>query len=163
MTTIHAVTSTQNLVDGPHKKDPRRGRAACFNMVPTTTGAAIATTKTLPELEGKFDGIAVRVPLPVVSLADMTFLTKKKTSVEEVNEAFVRAKENSIHKNVLDVTSEPLVSSDFIKNNYSSIVDLQMTRVVDRNLVKVVAWYDNEWGYAFQLARQALEVGKMIK
>lgn len=151
LTTVHGYTADQRLVDAPHK-DLRRGRAAAENIVPTSTGAAIATTKTLPQLENKFDGIAIRVPTPVVSLTDVTVLLKKDVTVEEINEAYKAAAETPRFKGILAVTDEPLVSTDFIGSPHSATVDLEMTRVVDGNLVKVVAWYDNEWGYANRLA-----------
>lgn len=159
MTTIHSYTAEQNLVDSPHK-DLRRARAAAQNIVPTTTGAAIATTKTIPELEGLFDGLSVRVPTAVVSLSDLTILTKKKVTVEEINSAFKEAKNNPLYKGVLEVTEESLVSSDFIGNPHASIVDLSLTKVIDGDLVKVVAWYDNEWGYSNALVRICQEVGR---
>lgn len=162
LNTIHGYTSTQNLVDGPHK-DLRRGRAAAENMIPTTTGAAKATTETLPQLKNKFDGIAIRVPLPTISLSDITMVLKKKVTVEEVNAAFKKAIKSPRFKGIVDVTDEPLVSSDFIGNPHSAIVDLDMTRVVDGDLVKVVAWYDNEWGYANRLAEFAIFLAKGFK
>lgn len=161
MTTIHGYTADQNIQDGPHK-DLRRARAAAANMVPTTTGAAIATTETIPELKGLFDGMSIRVPLPVVSIADFTFLLDKIVTVEEVNGAFRKAAENPIYKGILAVTEEPLVSSDFIGNDYSSIVDLGLTKVVEGDFVKVVAWYDNEWSYSMRLAEMAELVGKQV-
>lgn len=150
MTTIHSYTADQNLQDGPHK-DLRRARAAAQNMVPTTTGAAIAVTQVLPDLEGKFDGISVRVPTIVVSLTDVTFLLSKKTTKEEINRVLTEASQDPRYSRVLSVSNEPLVSSDFIGSPYSSTVDLSMTKVIDGDLVKVVAWYDNEWGYANRL------------
>lgn len=150
MTTIHSYTADQNLQDGPHK-DLRRARAAAQNIVPTTTGAAIAVTQILPELKDKFDGISVRVPTLVVSLTDATFVLSRKTTQEEVNKVLTEASKESRYSRVLRVTDEPLVSSDFIGSPFSSIVDLSMTKVVDGDLVKVVAWYDNEWGYANRL------------
>jgi glyceraldehyde 3-phosphate dehydrogenase len=161
LTTIHAVTSAQNLVDGPHK-DLRRARSAYVNIVPTTTGAAIAATETIPQLRGKFDGLAVRVPVIDVSLTDFTFVTSKKTTVEEVNEAFRVAATNPIYRGVLSVSEEPLVSSDFIMNPYSAVVDLPLTKVIDGDLVKVMAWYDNEWAYSCRLVEMAAAVGKSI-
>ncbi len=161
LTTIHSYTSTQNLVDGPHK-DLRRARAAAVNFVPTTTGAAIAATKTIPGLEGIFDGLAVRVPTPAVSLADLVFLLKKKTSCEEVNKVFEEEAGTERYKGILDITKEAVVSSDFIGHPASSIVDLSLTKVIDGDLVKIMAWYDNEWGYAHQLVQQAIWVGKKI-
>ncbi len=155
MTTIHSYTADQNLQDGPHR-DLRRARAAAQNIVPTTTGAAIAVTQVLPELHDKFDGISVRVPTIVVSLTDFTFLLKQKTTKEEINQALREASQSIRYKNVLAVTDEPLVSSDFIGNPYSSTVDLSMTVVVDGDFVKVVAWYDNEWGYSNRLVEMAI-------
>jgi glyceraldehyde 3-phosphate dehydrogenase len=157
MTTIHAYTSTQNLVDSPHK-DLRRGRAAAANIIPTTTGAAKATAKVIPELKGLFDGIAIRVPVPTGSLSDLTFLVEKKTTVDAVNAVLTKAKDKPFYKGVLDVTSEPVVSSDFIKNPFSAIVDLNFTRVVDGDLLKLLVWYDNEWGYANRLVDMALVI-----
>ena len=151
MTTIHAYTAGQNLIDGPNK-DFRRGRAAAQNIVPTTTGAAIAATEVIPKLKGKFDGMSVRIPTAVVSLSDFVFLLKKKTTVSEVNKIFVQAKKRPEYKGILDVTEEPAVSSDFIGSTFSTVVDLSLTKVVDGDLLKVVAWYDNEWGYSSRLA-----------
>jgi glyceraldehyde 3-phosphate dehydrogenase len=158
MTTIHSYTADQNIQDGPHK-DLRRARAAASNIVPTTTGAAIAVTQVIPELKGKFDGLAVRVPTIVVSLTDFTFLLGKPTTVEEINSALREAGESARYRSVLGVTDAPLVSSDFIGNPCSSTVDLSLTAVVDGNLVKVVAWYDNEWGYSNRLIEMALHTG----
>lgn len=158
MTTIHSYTADQNLQDGPHK-DLRRARAAAHNMVPTTTGAALAVTQVMPELLGLFDGLSVRVPTIVVSLTDFTFVLKQKTTREAVNEALVAASQESRYAGILAVTTEPLVSSDFIGHPASSIVDLSLTKVVDGDLVKVVAWYDNEWGYSNRLVELALKVG----
>lgn len=161
MTTIHSYTSTQNIVDGPHK-DLRRGRAAAQNIVPTTTGAAIATTKVIPELKNVFDGMAMRVPTIDVSVSDLTALLKKKVTAEEVNKAFKNATKQKDFANILNVTEEPLVSSDFIGNTYSATVDLSLTKVIDGDLVKVVAWYDNEWGYSCRLVDQVIFVGKKL-
>jgi glyceraldehyde 3-phosphate dehydrogenase len=161
MTTVHSYTATQVLQDAP-SKDLREARAAAQNIVPTTTGAAIATTKVIPALKGLFDGLSVRVPTPVVSLSDMTVLLKKKTTVEELNAAFVKAAKSARWKGILETTDEPLVSSDFIGNPASAIVDLGLTRVIQGDFVKVVAWYDNEWGYANRLVQMALEVGKSL-
>jgi len=158
LTTIHSYTADQNLQDGPHK-DLRRARAAAQNMIPTSTGAAIATVKVVPEVEGKFDGIAVRVPTITASLVDFTLVLKKDVTVEEINDALREASQDYL-KGILDVTSEPLVSSDFIGNKYSSIADLGMTKVVGGNLVKIISWYDNEWGYANRLVEMAVIVGK---
>lgn len=158
MTTIHAYTSTQAIVDGPNKKDFRRGRAAAANFVPTSTGAAIATTKALPELKGKFDGVAVRGPVPVGSISDMVFLLEKDVTEEEINTAFEEEAKSERYLNILGYTHEPLVSSDIVQDPHASIVDLSMTKVVDGNLVKVMAWYDNEWGYTNQMVREALAI-----
>ncbi len=154
MTTIHSYTADQNIQDGPHK-DFRRARAAAQNIVPTTTGAAISVTRIMPSISGKFDGLAIRVPTLVVSLTDFTFLVKKKTTVEEVNAVLEAASRDSRYQGVLAATREPLVSSDFIGNPASSIVDLPLTKVVDGDLVKVMAWYDNEWGYSNRLVELA--------
>ena len=150
MSTIHAYTADQNLVDGPHK-DLRRARSAVLSIIPTTTGAAQAVTKVIPELNGQFDGLAFRVPTPVVSLCDVVFVTKRPVSVEEVNNILREAAKND-RFDALAVTEEPLVSVDLAGNPASSIVDLSLTTVVGGNLVKVVAWYDNEWGYSQRLA-----------
>ena len=155
MTTVHGYTASQSLVDGPNK-DFREGRAAAQNIIPTSTGAAISTTKAIPELAGLFDGISVRVPIVVGSLSDITCLVSKKTTVEEVNNAFIEAAKNPFYKSVLEVSNEPLVSSDIIGNPHSAIIDLTFTRVVDGDLVKILAWYDNEWGYANRLVELAL-------
>ena len=152
MTTIHAYTSTQAIVDGPSKKF-RRGRAAAANFVPTTTGAAQATAKALPALEGKFDGVAVRAPVPVGSIADIVCLTRRNTSTKELKQIFREEAETDRYQGVLGVSDEPIVSSDIIGDARASIVDLDMIQVVDGNLVKLMSWYDNEWGYANQLVR----------
>jgi glyceraldehyde 3-phosphate dehydrogenase len=157
MTTIHAYTANQSIVDSG-KKDYRRGRAGAANLVPATTGAAIATTRALPEYKGKFDGVAVRAPVLVGSLADIVFLTARGTSVEEVNQVFTEEATGDRYRQVLAVTEEPIVSSDIIQQSYASIVDLSLTQVVDQDLVKVMSWYDNEWGYANQMVREALEL-----
>jgi glyceraldehyde 3-phosphate dehydrogenase len=162
MTTIHSYTADQVLQDGPHK-DLRRARAAAQNIVPTTTGAAIATAETIPKLKGLFDGISIRVPTPCVSLSDFTFLLKKKTTVEEVNKVLSQAAKNPIYKGILAVTNEELVSSDFIGNPHSCIIDLPCTQIVDGDMVKVLAWYDNEWGYSNRLAELAVLVGSSLK
>ena len=156
MTTVHGYTADQNLQDGPHK-DLRRARAAAENIVPTTTGAAVATTEAIPSLHGKFDGLAIRVPVPTVSLSDVTALLLKDATVEQVNNAFVAAAKSPRYKGILDVTNEELVSSDFIGNTHSAIVDLTLTNVIGNNMVKVVAWYDNEAGYANRLVEMAEE------
>lgn len=162
MTTIHAYTADQVLVDGPHK-DLRRARGAAQNIIPTTTGAAIATTEVIPELKGLFDGLSIRVPVPVMSLSDFTFVLKKRVSVEQVNEVLRSASSHPTWKGILEVTDEELVSGDFVGSSASCIVDLPLTKVVDGDLVKVIAWYDNEWGYSHRLAEIALEVGKNLK
>lgn len=150
MTTIHSYTNAQRLLDSPHK-DLRRARAAALSMIPTTTGAVIAVTKTIPELEGKINGIAVRVPTPVVSLVDFVVRVKKETSVEEVNSVFKKAAEEKGWQGVLNIEEAPLVSADYKENSYSAIVDMASTMVQGGNLIKILAWYDNEWGYACRL------------
>jgi len=150
MTTIHSYTADQSLVDGPHK-DLRRARAAAMNMIPTTTGAAIATGEVIPGIAGKFDGFSMRVPTPVVSVSDIVFLTKKKVDEKTVNAALKKASKTARLGGILEVTDEELVSSDFIGNPASSIVDAKLTKVVGGNMLKVVAWYDNEWGYSNRL------------
>lgn len=151
MTTIHAYTATQRMIDGPSEKDFRRGRAAAENIVPTTTGAAIATTKVIPKLDGKFDGISVRVPVPCGSLTDITAVLKKKVTIDQVIKAYKKAAANPIYKGVLAVSDEPIVSSDIVGNPHSAIVDLPFINVMGGDLVKVLAWYDNEWGYSCRL------------
>lgn len=164
MTTIHSVTAEQNLVDGPppggKANDLRRARAAYQNIIPTTTGAAIATTEVIPELKGLFDGMSLRVPTIVGSISDFTFLLSKKTTVEEVNQAIKDAAVEERWKGVLTWTEEQLVSSDIIGRPESSIVDLSLTQVVDGDLVKVFAWYDNEWGYSNRLIEQVLNISE---
>ncbi|MEK7610849.1 MAG: type I glyceraldehyde-3-phosphate dehydrogenase [Patescibacteria group bacterium] len=162
MTTIHAYTAEQNLVDGAPPslhKDLHRARAAGVNIVPTTTGAAKTTGEVIPGLAGIFDGLAVRVPVVCGSLSDFTLLLKKKVTVDEVNKAFIEAAESARYRKIVAVSPEPLVSTDIIKNPHSAIVDLSLTRVVDGDLVKVVAWYDNEWGYSNRLVELAVLVG----
>lgn len=150
MTTIHSYTADQNIVDGPHS-DLRRARAAAVNIVPTTTGAAKAVTKTIPQLKDKFDGMAVRVPTPVGSLCDIVFLLNKNTDAEKVNAAFKKASKLAKYKNIIEASNEPLVSSDIVGNKTSAIVDLESTKVVDGDLLKVIAWYDNEMGYSARM------------
>jgi glyceraldehyde 3-phosphate dehydrogenase len=157
MTTVHAYTSSQAIVDGPSKR-LRRGRAAAANLVPTTTGAALATTRGLPEFAGRFDGIALRAPIPVGSIADVTFLTSRPTTVDEVNRIFTEEADTERYAGVLGVSRDPLVSSDIIGDARASIIDLELTRVVDGDLVKIMSWYDNEWGYANQMLREALSM-----
>lgn len=161
LTTVHSYTASQKLQDAP-AKDLREGRNAAENMVPTTTGAAIAVTKTLPQLEGKFDGVSVRVPTPVVSISDVTALLAKDVTVEEVNEAFKKAAKQPYFQGILGVSDEPLVSSDYIGNSNSGTVDLPLTKVVDGNLIKVMVWYDNEWGYSNRLVELVADVGKNL-
>lgn len=150
MTTIHAYTNDQRILDQPHK-DLRRARAAAVSQIPTTTGAAKAVGLVLPELKGKIDGVAIRVPTTNVSLVDFVAILKKKTTDKEVNETFEKAAEGQL-KGILEFTTEPLVSVDFMHNSHSAIVDGELTRVMDETLVKVFAWYDNEWGYSCRLA-----------
>ena len=159
MTTVHAYTASQKIVDGPSKKW-RRGRAGAANFVPTTTGAATATTETLPQYKGKFDGVAIRGPVPVGSIADIVFLTERGTTVEEVNRIFRDEARSDRYEGVVGVTDEPLVSSDIIQDPRASIVDLTMTQVVDGDLVKVMSWYDNEWGYSSQMIKEALRLAE---
>lgn len=162
MTTTHAVTAEQNLVDGPppggKSNDLRRARAAYTNIIPTTTGAAISTTEVIPELKGLFDGVAIRVPVIVGSISDFTFLLQRRTTVEEINQAFKEASETPRWKGILTWSEEPLVSTDIIGRSESAIVDLSLTQVVDGDLVKVFAWYDNEFGYSNRLVEQVLNI-----
>ena len=158
MTTVHAYTASQTAVDGPNKKNFRMGRAGAANIIPTTTGAAIATTKALPEYEGKFDGIAIRVPIPVGSLSDMTFVMNKNVTVEEVNAILEEEAKTERYKYVIDTTYNPIVSSDIVKSPFASTADLSMTRVVDGDLLKVMTWYDNEWGFTNQMVRQIIDI-----
>jgi glyceraldehyde 3-phosphate dehydrogenase len=161
MSTVHAYTADQNIVDGPHK-DLRRARTAAINIVPTTTGAAVAVTETIPSLKNKFDGMAIRVPVPVGSLCDVTFLLNKKTTIEAVNAEFVKAAKGKL-KGILEASDEELVSSDIVGNPHSSIVDLKSTALVGGDLLKVVAWYDNEWGYSNRLVDLTGYLKKFIK
>ncbi len=161
MTTIHSYTDDQNLQDNSHK-DLRRARAAAENIIPTSTGAAIATTETIPELKGLFDGMAIRVPTATGSLTDFTMLLKKDVTVSQVNEAFKKATQNPLYKGILAISEGDLVSSDIIGRAESSIVDLVLTQVVSGNLVKIFAWYDNEWGYANRLIEQVIRVGNSL-
>lgn len=158
LTTVHGYTDDQNLQDNSHK-DLRRARAAAQNIVPTSTGAAVAATQAIPELRGLFDGIALRVPVITGSITDFTFVTRRSTSVEEINQLFIDAVNDPRYRGILAVTDEPLVSSDIVGRPESSIVDLNMTRVVDGTLVKILAWYDNEWGYANRLIEQTIKAG----
>jgi glyceraldehyde 3-phosphate dehydrogenase len=162
MTTVHAYTSSQELVDSPSKKF-RRGRAAAANFVPTSTGAAIATSKALPELEEKFDGVAIRGPVAVGSIADIVFLAERPTSIEEVNQIFLEEAQSERYRGILGASDEPLVSSDIIKDSRAAIIDLELTQVVDGDLVKIMSWYDNEWGYSSQLVREAVRIAREVK
>ncbi len=162
LNTIHAYTASQPIVDGPNKKDWRQGRAGAQNMIPTSTGAAIAVTQALPELEGKFDGIAVRVPVIAGSLADITFISKRNTTVEEINTLLKEASIDARWSRVFSVTEDSLVSSDILGSPYAAIADLGMTRVVDGNLVKVLAWYDNEMGYTHTLVDHVIRIGDFL-
>jgi glyceraldehyde 3-phosphate dehydrogenase len=158
LNTVHAYTASQSVVDAPSKRALRMGRSAAVNLIPASTGAAIATTKTLPQLKGRFDGVAIRTPVPVGSISDITFIAAKSTSVDEINNVLVEESKTGRYKLVLSVSHEPLVSSDIIQNSFATIVDLEMTRVVDGDLVKIMAWYDNEWGFTNQMIRQVLEI-----
>jgi len=161
MTTIHSYTASQRLQDAP-AKDLREARAAAQNIVPTTTGASIAAAQALPALEGIFGGLSIRVPTPVVSLSDFCIVTKRTVTVEEVNEAFKKAAAEPYYQGILAVTEEELVSTDFIGNSHSCIIDLKLTSVVDGDLVKVVAWYDNEWGYSNRLVEVVADTGRLL-
>lgn len=158
LNTVHGYTSSQGIVDGSNPKDFRRGRAAALNIVPSSTGAAIATAKIIPELKDKFDGIALRVPIAAGSILDFTFIAKRKTSVKEINDIFTAESKKPAWKGILAVTNEPLVSSDILKNPHGAIVDLNFTRVVGGKLVKIMAWYDNEWGYAAMMVKHILSL-----
>ena len=161
MTTVHSYTASQRLLDAP-AKDLREARSAAENIVPTTTGAAIATAKVIPSLEGKFDGLSVRVPTPTVSLSDITAVLSKNVTKEEINAVFEKAAKEPFYQGILGVTNEPLVSSDFKGNSHSAVVDLALTNVVGGNLVKVVAWYDNEWGYSNRLVELTADVAASV-
>lgn len=162
MTTIHSYTASQKLQDAP-AKDLREARNAAENIVPTTTGASIAAAKALPALENRFGGLSIRVPTPVVSLSDFVIITKRKVTVEEVNEVFQKAAAEPYYQGILAVTEEELVSSDFIGNSHSAIVDLNLTAVIDGNMLKVVAWYDNEWGYSNRLVEIVADTGAVLQ
>jgi glyceraldehyde 3-phosphate dehydrogenase len=161
LTTVHSYTQSQVLQDAP-AKDLREGRNAAENIVPTTTGAAIAVTLALPQLKGKFDGLSIRVPTPVVSISDVTALLGRSVSVEEVNEVFKKAAADPFYQGILAVSEEPLVSSDYIGNSNSGTVDLLLTKVVGGNLVKVMVWYDNEWGYSNRLVEVVADTGRNL-
>lgn len=154
LNTIHGYTTSQSLVDAPSKRELRMGRAAGLNLAPAATGAAVATTKVLPQYEGKFDGIAVRVPVPVGSISDITFIAERPTTVAEINRILSEEAATERYEKVIAVTNEPLVSTDIIGNAFATTIDLEMTRVVDGDLVKIMAWYDNEWGFTNQMIRQ---------
>lgn len=162
LTTVHSYTASQVIQDAP-AKDLREGRSGAENIVPTTTGAAIAVTKTLPHLEGKFDGLSIRVPTPVVSISDVTALLSRDVTVEEINDAFRRAAKDDFYQGILAVSEEPLVSSDYKGDSHSGTVDLLLTKVVGGNLIKICVWYDNEWGYSNRLVELVADVGKNLK
>ena len=160
LNTVHGYTATQRLQDSPGKGDYRKSRAAAQNIIPTTTGAAIAVTKALPELEGKFDGMAMRVPVIVGSIADITFIAQRDTSADEINDIFRKAAQDSRWDGVFTVSEDPIVSSDIVGQPFGAIADLRSTKVVDGNLVKVLSWYDNEMGYTNTLVKHVAETGK---
>lgn len=161
LTTVHSYTASQVLQDGP-AKDMRESRAAAENIVPTTTGAAVAVTLTVPQLAGKFDGMSVRVPTPVVSLSDVTMVLKRNVTKDDINDVLRKAVKEPYYQGIIDVSEEPLVSSDYIGNSHSGIIDLLLTNVVAGNLVKVVIWYDNEWGYSNRLVEVVADIGKSL-
>jgi glyceraldehyde 3-phosphate dehydrogenase len=161
MTTVHSYTASQSLQDGP-SKDLREARNAAENIVPTTTGASIAAGEAFPPIKGIFGGMSVRVPTSVVSLSDFVIITKKNVTIDEVNDVFKAAANEPFYQGILDVTEEELVSSDFIGNSHSAIVDLKLTNVVSGNMLKVVAWYDNEWGYSNRLVEVVADVGRIL-
>jgi glyceraldehyde 3-phosphate dehydrogenase len=163
LNTVHGYTASQGLVDGPNPKDFKEGRAAAQNIVPTSTGAAKAMTKVITALDGKFDGIAIRVPVISGSIVDITFIAKRSTSAEEVNAILTKASQDKHWEKIFAVTTEPLVSSDILGSHHASIADLGLTRVVDGNLVKVMAWYDNEMGYTYSLLEHVLKTASFIK
>jgi len=162
LSTVHAYTATQRIVDGPDGKDWRRGRAAAQNTVPSTTGAAIAVTRVVPSLKDKFDGIALRVPVPAGSVSDITFVAKRAVTADEINDILRKAATEPRWEGILKVTDDELVSSDIIGESYGAIVDTKFTRVVDGKLVKVLSWYDNEWGYVHTLVRHVESIGKSL-
>ena len=163
LNTVHAYTATQSVVDGPARgKDFRRGRAAAQNMAPSTTGAAISVARALPELKGKFDGVAVRVPVVCGSLVDFTFMAKKKTSVKEINDIFKKAAKDPRWKGILKTVDDQIVSSDIVGEPYGAVIDLKFTQVIDGDLVKVFSWYDNEWGYVVTLVGHILKVAETL-
>lgn len=160
--TIHGYTSTQSLVDGPNKKDFRRGRAAAMNMIPTSTGAAVATEKAFPKIKGKFDGVAIRIPLIAGSLIDFTFISERETTVEEINNILKSASKEKEWEGIFSVVEEPVVSVDMLGQSYGSIADLSLTRVVDGDLVKIFSWYDNEWGYCAMLLKHIKQLENLL-
>lgn len=162
LTTVHSYTASQAIQDAPNK-DLREGRNAAENIVPTTTGAAIAVTLTLPQLKDKFDGLSIRVPTPVVSLSDVTVLLNKDVTVDDINNAFKKAADDPFYQGILAVSEEPLVSSDYIGNSHSGIVDLLLTKVVGGNLAKIMVWYDNEWGYSNRLVEVVADTGSALQ
>ncbi len=162
LTTVHSYTASQSIQDAP-SKDLREARTAAVNIVPTTTGAAIATALTVPSLQGKFDGLSIRVPTPVVSISDITLVLKRDTTVDEINSVFKKAAADPYYQGIVGVSEEPLVSHDYIGNSHSGTVDLLLTSVVAGNLVKVVVWYDNEWGYSNRLVELVADVGRLIQ
>ena len=163
LNTVHGYTASQALIDGPSKKDLREGRAAAQNIVPSSTGAAIAVAKAFPKLDGLFDGISIRVPVPSGSIIDITFISQKDTTKEEVNNILKEASKNPHWEKLFAVTEEPLVSSDILGESHACIADLAMTRVVGGNLVKVLGWYDNEMGYTYTLVDHVIKTGKSIR
>ncbi len=160
LTTVHSYTASQSIQDAP-SKDLREARTAAINIVPTTTGAAAATALTVPSLKGKFDGLSIRVPTPVVSISDITLVLKRDTTIEEINTVFKKVAKEPYYQGILGVSEEPLVSHDYIGNSHSGTVDLLLTNVVAGNMVKVVVWYDNEWGYSNRLVELVADVGKL--
>lgn len=162
LNTVHGYTASQAIVDGPSKKDLREGRAAAQNIVPSSTGAAIAVTKAFTKLEGLFDGISIRVPVPAGSIVDVTFISKKETTAEEVNKVLREAAKTDRWKDIFSATDEELVSSDILGSHFGSIADLKMTRVVGGNLIKVMAWYDNEAGYTHTLINHVIKTARKI-
>ena len=162
MTTEHAYTASQAIVD-TQRQNARRGRAGAANLVPTSTGAATATARALPQYRGRFDGVAIRAPVAVGSLADIVVLTEKRTTVAEVNRIFTEEAVSDRYRGVVGVTTDPLVSSDIIRDSRASVVDLGMTQVVDGDLIKVMSWYDNEWGYSSQIVREASRIATAIE
>ncbi len=163
LNTVHGYTATQALVDGPSKKDLREGRAAAQNIIPSSTGAAIAVTEAFPVLKGLFDGISIRVPVPAGSIVDITFIAKRDTTKEEVNEILTKASNDPRWSKIFAITTEPLVSSDILGESHPCIADLELTRVVGGNLVKVMGWYDNEMGYTYTLVDHVIKTGNTIK